>query len=111
MPTQVVTAASSISTSKPTSYLLESIDLLRGLLMLPVAVDHTREFFTLPLGDPRESVDVVAGALCHALDYASLRSRLYCVGRHLRLPAAAAGQVRRTDDAASANAGRLPDTA
>jgi uncharacterized membrane protein len=52
MSTQVVTAASSVSASKPACYRLESIDLLRGLLMLLMALDHTRDFFSVPAGDP-----------------------------------------------------------
>ncbi|HEX4170331.1 MAG TPA: heparan-alpha-glucosaminide N-acetyltransferase domain-containing protein [Bryobacteraceae bacterium] len=52
MSTQVVTAASSVSASRPASYRLESIDLLRGLLMLLMALDHTRDFFSVPTGDP-----------------------------------------------------------
>ena len=51
MSTQVVTA-SSVLASKPASYRLESIDLLRGLLMLLMTLDHTRDFFSLPTGDP-----------------------------------------------------------
>jgi uncharacterized membrane protein len=51
MSTQVVTA-SSVLASKPASYRLESIDLLRGLLMLLMALDHTRDFFSVPTGDP-----------------------------------------------------------
>ena len=52
MSTQVVTSASSVAGSKPASYRLESIDLLRGLLMLLMALDHTRDFFSVPAGDP-----------------------------------------------------------
>src|SRR5580692_3257853 len=52
MSTQVVTA-SSVLASKPASYRLDrSIDLLRGLLMLLMALDHTRDFFSVPTGDP-----------------------------------------------------------
>src|SRR5277367_4066852 len=51
MSTQVVTA-SSVLASKPASYRLESIDFLRGLLMLLMALDHTRDFFSVPTGDP-----------------------------------------------------------
>ena len=52
MSTQVKAEASSVSVSKPISYRLESIDLLRGLLMLLMALDHTRDFFSVPTGDP-----------------------------------------------------------
>jgi uncharacterized membrane protein len=53
MSTQVVTA-SSVLASKPASHRLESIDLLRGLLMLLMALDHTRDFFSVPTGDPTD---------------------------------------------------------
>ena len=52
MSTEVMAEASSVSASKPISYRLESIDLLRGLLMLLMALDHTRDFFSVPTGDP-----------------------------------------------------------
>src|SRR6516225_3089298 len=59
---------------------LNSIDFLRGLVMLLMALDHTRDFFAAGGFNPR---DVTEPALFDALDYAFLRPDVHLPRRHL----------------------------
>ena len=69
--------AASLSLRQPARR-LESVDLLRGLLMILMALDHTRDFFSSANVDPTDPLTSWPLAFFYALDYSSLRSGLYC---------------------------------
>src|ERR1700678_2863490 len=56
MHQQVVAATPSILRPSGRSYRIESIDILRGLLMVLMALDHTRDFFSSAVVDPTDPV-------------------------------------------------------
>ena len=58
-----------------------SVDILRGLVMAIMALDHTRDFFTTTGFNPR---DVMEPALSHPLDYAFLRAHRHLPRRTIR---------------------------
>jgi uncharacterized membrane protein len=68
MPNPTATAATqhlSVSSPKPRAYRLEAIDMLRGLVILIMAIDHVRDYFLFgaeqePMGNPHISAGLFA---------------------------------------------------
>ena len=67
---------------------LAAVDLLRGLLMILVALDHTRDYFLECYHRSDRSYGFLAGAVCHAMGYAPVRSWVCGIDWSVRLSAA-----------------------
>ena len=76
------TAGDAVTVSDRRAYRMTSIDLLRGLVIVVMALDHVRDFVMVgSMQDPTADPSDWTPPVCHALDHPLLRPDLCLPGR------------------------------
>ena len=86
---------------------LPSIDIFRGLIMVWMALDHTRDFFTNIRFEPENINLTWPGLFFTALDYAFLCAHVLPPCRHRRIPVSQSDGISREGFAVSLHARNL----
>ena len=68
---------------------MESIDVVRGVIMILMALDHVRDFFGSSGFNPTDPAHHNDAVIFHPLDHAFLRAGFLSAHRHWRLSLAA----------------------
>ena len=91
-------ATAELNPAKPARTRIDSIDLLRGIVMVIMLLDHTRDFVhrdVLQGFDPTDLSPHQSHALLHTLDHALLCADLRVPCRHRVLPPVFAREEQR----------------